>query len=83
MWHRDGLVKVIQVDAKPFVVTSNATDALLYTEDMGPITFFDQDDKDCQTSYAMTQRHVNSSFESFGLILTLIDDFGHSLDSDQ
>lgn len=40
MWHKDGSVKVVKVNAKPFIVTSNASDALLYTEDMGPIDLY-------------------------------------------
>lgn len=35
----DGSVKVVKVDEKPFVVTSNITNALLYIEDLGPVTF--------------------------------------------
>lgn len=54
IWHMDGLVKVVKADAKPFVVTSNATNALFYIEYMGLVTFFSRDNKCHHTSYSMT-----------------------------
>lgn len=45
MWYGVGSIKVVKVNVKPFVVTSNATDALLYTEDLGLVTLFSRDNK--------------------------------------
>lgn len=36
----DDFAKIVKANAKHFMVTSNMVDALLYTEDIGPITFF-------------------------------------------
>lgn len=52
----DESVKVIKVDAKHFVVTSNSADILPYTEDTRLVTFFGRDDKGSHTSYAFTHR---------------------------
>lgn len=34
------IIEVVKASAKPFLVTFNTIDALLYTEDMGPVIFF-------------------------------------------
>lgn len=38
MWHRDGSVELVKIDAKPFVVIKNTTYTLFYIEDMGSMT---------------------------------------------
>lgn len=45
----------MQTDEKHFLVSSNITNVLLYIEDMGPVTFYGQDDKGHHTSYTITQ----------------------------
>lgn len=56
MWHLDGLMEVVKVDAKLFVVTSNVINVLLYIEDMGLVTFFGHNNEGHYTNCAMTQR---------------------------
>lgn len=45
MWFTDGSIEIIKIDTKLIVITSNVVDALLYTKDIGPVTFFDQNYK--------------------------------------
>lgn len=37
--YQDGFAKVMKIAAKPFIVTPNVADALLYIEDMSSLTF--------------------------------------------
>lgn len=43
MWPMDRSVKIVKADTKPFLVTSNAADTLLYIKDMDLVTFFGQE----------------------------------------
>lgn len=83
MWYGNCLAEVVKIDAKPFVLTSNATNALLYMEDMGPITFFDHNNKGRQTNYAMMQRLDKGDDHSLRPIFTFADGFAYSSNSDQ
>lgn len=83
MWHGDGSVKVVKVNVKPFVVTSNVADTLLYTKYMGLVTFFGHDNGGHRISYTMTQRLDKGNDHSSGPIFTFVDDFSHCYDSDQ
>lgn len=40
IWQNDKPVEIINVDAKIFIVTSNAIDTLLYIKDIDLVTFF-------------------------------------------
>lgn len=41
-----GSIKIVKVDTKSFIITSNAVDALLYTKDMHIITFLVHDNEE-------------------------------------
>lgn len=53
MWHTNGSTKIVTTNAKPFVVTSNTVNAILYMDDMGLMTFYGHDNEGCCTSYKM------------------------------
>lgn len=82
MWCTNGLAKIVKVDAKLFVVTLNAANALIYIKDMGSVTFLDHDNEGHHTIYAMIQSRDNNKAQLSRPILTFIEDFNQSLDSD-
>lgn len=82
IWHNVGLAKVVKANVKPFVVTFNTADALLYIDDMGLMTFYGWDDEVHCTSYAMTQVPQIQETNFLGLIFTFAEDFGHYSYSD-
>lgn len=60
------MVKVVKKDAKFFVVTSNVAEALLYMEDIGPVTFFGH-----KISYIMASKSKDPISQTSRLISTL------------
>lgn len=77
IWHNDDSAEVVKEDAKPFIVTSNMVDALLYTEYMGPMTFYNRDEEGCRTSYAITQGLPKQEADFSTPIFTFARDFGY------
>lgn len=75
MWHNDNLTEVVKADAKCFVVTSNVANALLYRDDMDPMTFYGHDDEGFHTSYTMKQGLLIQDNDLSGFIFTFIKDF--------
>lgn len=55
IWHDDRSTKVVKAITNSFMVTSNMANALLYVDEIGPMTFYDRDDEGRYTSYAVTQ----------------------------
>lgn len=54
------------------MVISNAVDALLYTEDMGPVTFFDRDDKVVTPVIQQAKDKARVVFNHWGQFLSLL-----------
>lgn len=54
IWHEDGSIEVVKANAKPFIITFNVTDALLYIKNIGLVIFLGHDNESRQTNYVMT-----------------------------
>lgn len=82
MWHNDGFAEIVKAEAKPFVATSNAIDALLYIKDMHFVTFFGRKDEGHCISYAMSQGQQIQEAKFSGPIFTFTEDFEESSNND-
>lgn len=73
---------MVKANAKCFVVTFNTVDALLYMEDMGPMTFYGCNDKSHHLSYAMAEGSPIQDNNLSGPIFTFAKDFEQDSDDD-